>query len=81
MTFSVNVMVLLYILHRRIGKFGGRRIVLSAVRSLACATAMAVVLMWLLAEMTGKVQTVVPGLMSIGPLVRPACICRFAPTA
>ena len=71
-TFSVNVLVLMYILHRRLGKLGGRKIFISGLRSLACAGIMAGVLLWLLAEMTGDQQTVIPGLPGFGPLLRPS---------
>jgi peptidoglycan biosynthesis protein MviN/MurJ (putative lipid II flippase) len=68
----VNVLVLMYILHRRLGKLGGRKIFISGLRSLACAGIMAGVLLWLLAEMTGDQQTVIPGLPGFGPLLRPS---------
>jgi putative peptidoglycan lipid II flippase len=73
-TFSANVAILLWILRRRVGRFGGRQIVLSAARSLIASLAMAAVLVWVTAEISGATYWGVPpmlhGLLHLGPLPR-----------
>jgi putative peptidoglycan lipid II flippase len=47
-TFSIDVLLLLWLLRRKLGRFGGRQIAWSLLRSLVCAAAMAGVLHLLL---------------------------------
>lgn len=68
-TFSVNVLVLLWILRRRLGGLGGREILRSAGRSLICAAMMAAVLLCVLTEMTAQPQAIIPGLLTLRPIL------------
>jgi putative peptidoglycan lipid II flippase len=70
LTFAINTIVLALLLRRRLGLLGGRKMAISFARSIAACLVMAAVLFWMLAEMTGREQTVIPGLLNIGPLLR-----------
>jgi putative peptidoglycan lipid II flippase len=42
-TFSINVITLMYLLRRKVGRFGGKKIAICIIRSIFCAIAMACV--------------------------------------
>jgi len=60
-TFSVNALILAVLLRRRVGPFGGRKILISVGRSLIACAAMAGVIRALLAPLAGKPDWMIVG--------------------
>ena len=69
-TMSLNTIILSVLLRRRLGRIGGRKLVRSVARSLAACGVMALVLTWLLCELTGDEYWLIPHVLSIGPMLR-----------
>lgn len=66
-TFAINTMVLVIMLRRRLGVLGGRKLITSFARSVGASGVMALGLFWLLAELSGSAQTMLPGVLNIHP--------------
>jgi len=61
-TFAVNTLILAVLLRRRVGPFGGRRLLVSIARSAAAAAAMAAALIGLRCALTGRSDGLIVGL-------------------